>query len=148
MVLQEADILNTAVLTGRTVAVPVKVVSVEEDGAVAALPQSVECRSSDEEVIKASRPLPCPHRRATVSVCGLGQRQGSLGPQATTPHLLVLPLHPQKRMQTGPVGGPGPRAPHLVCVPALVVSSQPLVEDPVSRRGAGREGRAGCWHLS
>ncbi|XP_036908491.1 transmembrane protein 132D [Sturnira hondurensis] len=50
----EADILNTAVLTGRTVAVPVKVVSVEEDGTVAALPQSVECRSSDEDVIKVS----------------------------------------------------------------------------------------------
>ncbi|XP_028359453.2 transmembrane protein 132D [Phyllostomus discolor] len=50
----EADILNTAVLTGRAVAVPVKVVSVEEDGAVAALPQSVECRSSDEDVIKVS----------------------------------------------------------------------------------------------
>ncbi|KAM5312815.1 transmembrane protein 132D [Glossophaga mutica] len=50
----EADILNTAVLTGRAVAVPVKVVSVEEDGAVAALPQSVQCRSSNEDVIKVS----------------------------------------------------------------------------------------------
>ncbi|XP_054449981.1 transmembrane protein 132D [Pteronotus mesoamericanus] len=50
----EADILNTAVLTGRPVAVPVKVVSVEEDGTVAALPQPVECRSSDEDVIKVS----------------------------------------------------------------------------------------------
>ncbi|XP_059885277.2 transmembrane protein 132D-like [Delphinus delphis] len=55
----EAEILNTAVLTGKTVAVPVKVVSVEEDGAVTDL-KSVECRSSDEDVIKASRHLPAP----------------------------------------------------------------------------------------
>lgn len=33
-------------------AVPVKVVSVEEDGTVADLVESVECRSSDEDVIK------------------------------------------------------------------------------------------------
>lgn len=51
---QEAEILNTAILTGKTVAVPVKVVSVEEDGTVADLLTSVECRSSDEDVIKAS----------------------------------------------------------------------------------------------
>ncbi|XP_012878494.1 PREDICTED: transmembrane protein 132D [Dipodomys ordii] len=50
----EAEILNTAILTGRTVAVPVKVVSVEVDGTVAALPEAVECRSSDEDVIKVS----------------------------------------------------------------------------------------------
>ncbi|XP_061025932.1 transmembrane protein 132D [Eubalaena glacialis] len=49
----EAEILNTAILTGKTVAVPVKVVSVEEDGAVTDL-KSVECRSSDEDVIKVS----------------------------------------------------------------------------------------------
>lgn len=59
LVFQEAEILNTAVLTGKTVAVPVKVVSVEEDGAVTDL-KSVECRSSDEDVIKASRHLPAP----------------------------------------------------------------------------------------
>uniref|UniRef100_UPI001659E197 transmembrane protein 132D-like n=1 Tax=Halichoerus grypus TaxID=9711 RepID=UPI001659E197 len=50
----EAEILNTAILTGKTVAVPVKVVSVEEDGAVTDLLTSVECRSSDEDVIKAT----------------------------------------------------------------------------------------------
>ncbi|NXI83869.1 T132D protein, partial [Rhipidura dahli] len=50
----EAEILNTAILTGKTVAVPVKVVSVEEDGTVADLVESVECRSSDEDVIKVS----------------------------------------------------------------------------------------------
>ncbi|XP_070483404.1 transmembrane protein 132D isoform X1 [Equus przewalskii] len=50
----EAEILNTAILTGKTVAVPVKVVSVEEDGTVTDLLKSVECRSSDEDVIKVS----------------------------------------------------------------------------------------------
>ncbi|XP_072809721.1 transmembrane protein 132D isoform X1 [Vicugna pacos] len=50
----EAEILNTAILTGKTVAVPVKVVSVEEDGTVTELLKSVECQSSDEDVIKVS----------------------------------------------------------------------------------------------
>uniref|UniRef100_A0A8C9Q1W2 Transmembrane protein 132D n=1 Tax=Spermophilus dauricus TaxID=99837 RepID=A0A8C9Q1W2_SPEDA len=50
----EAEILNTAILTGKTVAVPVKVVSVEEDGTVTGLLESVECRSSDEDVLKVS----------------------------------------------------------------------------------------------
>ncbi|KAL4840301.1 hypothetical protein H8958_020016 [Nasalis larvatus] len=53
-IVQEAEILNTAILTGKTVAVPVKVVSVEDDGTVTELLESVECRSSDEDVIKAS----------------------------------------------------------------------------------------------
>lgn len=92
MVLQEADILNTAVLTGRAVAVPVKVVSVEEDGTVAALPQSVECRSSDEDVIKASLPAPSPQTRPE-SMCRLGQQRGSLSPQSPV-YLLVLLLRP------------------------------------------------------
>ncbi|NXQ46802.1 T132D protein, partial [Catharus fuscescens] len=48
----EAEILNTAILTGKTVAVPVKVVSVEDDGTVTDLVESVECSSSDEDVIK------------------------------------------------------------------------------------------------
>ncbi|XP_077043889.1 transmembrane protein 132D isoform X2 [Agelaius phoeniceus] len=50
----EAEILNTAILTGKTVAVPVKVVSVEDDGTVTDLVDSVECSSSDEDVIKVS----------------------------------------------------------------------------------------------
>uniref|UniRef100_A0A671FRE8 Transmembrane protein 132D n=2 Tax=Rhinolophus ferrumequinum TaxID=59479 RepID=A0A671FRE8_RHIFE len=50
----EAELLNTAILTGETVAVPVKVVSVEEDGTVTHLLTSVQCRSSDEDVIKVS----------------------------------------------------------------------------------------------
>uniref|UniRef100_A0A8C5CZG1 Transmembrane protein 132C n=1 Tax=Gadus morhua TaxID=8049 RepID=A0A8C5CZG1_GADMO len=50
----ESEILNTAVLNGRTVAVPVKVVTVGTDGAVSDITESVECRSSDEQVIKVS----------------------------------------------------------------------------------------------
>lgn len=53
LLFQEAEILNTAILTGKTVAVPVKVVSVEEDGAVTDL-KAQGGRSSDEDVIKAS----------------------------------------------------------------------------------------------
>ncbi|XP_070259032.1 LOW QUALITY PROTEIN: transmembrane protein 132D [Myotis yumanensis] len=50
----EAELLNTAGLTGEAVAVPVTVVSVEEDGAVTDLLGAVECRSADEDVIKVS----------------------------------------------------------------------------------------------
>ncbi|XP_006894743.1 PREDICTED: transmembrane protein 132D [Elephantulus edwardii] len=50
----EAEILNTAVLTGKTVAVPVRVVAVDEDGEVTELLDSVQCRSSDEDTIKVS----------------------------------------------------------------------------------------------
>ncbi|XP_054568845.1 transmembrane protein 132D [Eptesicus fuscus] len=50
----EAEVLNTAGLTGKAVAVPVKVVSVEEDGTVTDLLRAVECRSADEGVIKVS----------------------------------------------------------------------------------------------
>ena len=41
-------------LTGRTVAVPVKVVTVGTDGTVTDVTESVECRSTDEEVVKVS----------------------------------------------------------------------------------------------
>ncbi|XP_008852006.1 transmembrane protein 132D [Nannospalax galili] len=50
----EAEILNTAILTGRSVAIPVKVISVEEDGTVTDPLDSVECRSADEDVVKVS----------------------------------------------------------------------------------------------
>ncbi|KAM9438255.1 transmembrane protein 132C-like [Salvelinus alpinus] len=50
----DTEILNTAVLTGRTVAVPVKVVTVGTDGTVTDVTESVECRSTDEEVVKVS----------------------------------------------------------------------------------------------
>nr|XP_012640313.1 transmembrane protein 132C [Microcebus murinus] len=50
----DTEILNTAVLTGKTVALPVKVVSVEEDSTVTDISESVECKSADEDVIKVS----------------------------------------------------------------------------------------------
>uniref|UniRef100_A0A668A606 Transmembrane protein 132C n=1 Tax=Myripristis murdjan TaxID=586833 RepID=A0A668A606_9TELE len=50
----DTEILNTAVLTGRTVAVPVKVVTVGTDGAVSDVTESVECKSTDEDVVKVS----------------------------------------------------------------------------------------------
>ncbi|NWH39033.1 T132C protein, partial [Chloropsis hardwickii] len=50
----DTEILNTAILTGRTVAVPVKVVSIEENSAVTDISESVECKSSGEDVIKVS----------------------------------------------------------------------------------------------
>lgn len=77
---QEAEILNTAILTGETVAVPVKVVSVEEDGTVTDLLTSVQCSSSDEDVIKASGPCPpCP-----VSI-GAHRQLGPVGPRGPFP---------------------------------------------------------------
>ncbi|XP_012586244.1 PREDICTED: transmembrane protein 132C [Condylura cristata] len=50
----DTEILNTAILTGKTVAVPVKVVSVEEDGTVADISELVECKSTAEDVVKVS----------------------------------------------------------------------------------------------
>uniref|UniRef100_A0A8C3AW28 Transmembrane protein 132C n=1 Tax=Cyclopterus lumpus TaxID=8103 RepID=A0A8C3AW28_CYCLU len=50
----DTEILNTAVLNGRTVAVPVKVVTVGTDGSVSDVTESVECKSADEQVIKVS----------------------------------------------------------------------------------------------
>ncbi|KAI5096511.1 transmembrane protein 132C, partial [Silurus meridionalis] len=50
----ETEILNTAVLTGRTVAMPIKVVTVATDGAVTDVTESVECRSTDDSVVKVS----------------------------------------------------------------------------------------------
>lgn len=57
--LQDSEILNTAVLSGRTVAVPVKVVTVGTDGAVSDVTESVECRSTDELVIKVRSHSSC-----------------------------------------------------------------------------------------
>ncbi|XP_067114802.1 LOW QUALITY PROTEIN: transmembrane protein 132C-like [Osmerus mordax] len=50
----DSEILNTAILTGRTVALPVKVVTVGTDGSVTDVTESVECKSTDEEVVKVS----------------------------------------------------------------------------------------------
>ncbi|XP_035114052.2 transmembrane protein 132B isoform X1 [Callithrix jacchus] len=50
----DTEVLNTAILTGKPVSVPVKVVGVQEDGSVVDVSESVECKSADEDVIKVS----------------------------------------------------------------------------------------------
>ncbi|KAI1903711.1 hypothetical protein AGOR_G00030030 [Albula goreensis] len=48
----DTEIINTAVLTGRTVAIPVKVVSIEMSGVVTDVSSFVECKSSNEDIVK------------------------------------------------------------------------------------------------
>lgn len=81
LVFQEAEILNTAVLTGKTVAVPVRVVSVEADGTVTDPLTSVDCRSSDEDVIKAGD-IPLSPQRRCQSASLLIDRLGPRSPRA------------------------------------------------------------------
>ncbi|KAK1328237.1 hypothetical protein QTO34_011804 [Cnephaeus nilssonii] len=50
----DTEILNTAILTGTAVSVPVRVVAVQEDGSVVAVAEALECRSADEDVVKVS----------------------------------------------------------------------------------------------
>ncbi|XP_076853957.1 transmembrane protein 132C [Brachyhypopomus gauderio] len=51
---EDTEILNTAILTGRRVTLPVKVVTVEQDGTVREIDDPVTCRSTDEDVLKVS----------------------------------------------------------------------------------------------
>ncbi|KAM4808873.1 transmembrane protein 132B [Rhinophrynus dorsalis] len=60
----DTELLNTAILTGRTVSVPVKVVAIQEDGSVIDVSDSTECKSADEDVIKVS------HRCDSIYVNG------------------------------------------------------------------------------
>ncbi|KAF1377389.1 hypothetical protein PFLUV_G00200310 [Perca fluviatilis] len=48
------NILNTAVLTGKTVSVPVKTLAVEADGSVIDVTNYTNCRSTDEDVLRVS----------------------------------------------------------------------------------------------
>nr|XP_045012804.1 transmembrane protein 132C [Jaculus jaculus] len=50
----DTELLNTAVLTGKTVAMPVRVVSVKENSTVRDISELVECKATDENVIKVS----------------------------------------------------------------------------------------------
>lgn len=50
--MQDTELLNTAILTGRTVSIPVKVMAIQEEGSVIDVSDSTECRSADEDVIK------------------------------------------------------------------------------------------------
>lgn len=53
---QDTELLNTAILTGKTVAMPVRVVSVEENSTVRDISELVECKAMDEDVIKVRGP--------------------------------------------------------------------------------------------
>ncbi|KTG40324.1 hypothetical protein cypCar_00008779 [Cyprinus carpio] len=48
----DTELLNTAVLTGKKVSVPVKVLGVEADGSITDITNSSQCRSSDQDVLK------------------------------------------------------------------------------------------------
>lgn len=50
--IQDTEIINTAVLTGRTVAIPVKVVSIELNGAVTDVSSFMQCKSFNEDIVK------------------------------------------------------------------------------------------------
>ncbi|XP_054628599.1 transmembrane protein 132D isoform X1 [Dunckerocampus dactyliophorus] len=50
----DTEILNTAVLTGKKVAVPVRIVAVEEDGLLTDVSEYTDCSSTDEDVLKVS----------------------------------------------------------------------------------------------
>uniref|UniRef100_A0A671RAP8 Si:dkey-1d7.3 n=1 Tax=Sinocyclocheilus anshuiensis TaxID=1608454 RepID=A0A671RAP8_9TELE len=50
----DTELLNTAVLTGKKVSVPVKVLGVEADGSITDITNSSRCRSSDQDVLKVS----------------------------------------------------------------------------------------------
>lgn len=62
--------MNTAVLTGKTVAVPVKVVTVGIDASIMDVSEAVKCHSTDEDVVKVSK-LDCgkSERGRTNSFC-------------------------------------------------------------------------------
>ncbi|KAM8887018.1 transmembrane protein 132B isoform 1-T1 [Spinachia spinachia] len=51
---EDTEVLNTAILTGRRVAVPIKLVTVETDGQVREVDDSVTCTSTDVDVVKVS----------------------------------------------------------------------------------------------
>ncbi|CAF90877.1 unnamed protein product, partial [Tetraodon nigroviridis] len=56
---QNADILNTAVLTGRSVKAPLQVLAVEADGSVTDVTNSTSCRSTEEDVLQICEGCDC-----------------------------------------------------------------------------------------
>lgn len=50
----DSEILNTAILTGKKVVIPVKIVAVEEDGLVTDVSDYTDCSTEDEDVLKVS----------------------------------------------------------------------------------------------
>lgn len=62
--LQDTEILNTAILTGKKVVMPVRTVAVEEDGVITDVSDYTDCSSTDEDVLKvgfSSANVPCFH---------------------------------------------------------------------------------------
>ncbi|XP_032371167.1 transmembrane protein 132C isoform X2 [Etheostoma spectabile] len=51
---EDTEVVNTAILTGRRVAVPIKLVTVETDGQVREVDDLVTCSSTDVDVVKVS----------------------------------------------------------------------------------------------
>ncbi|XP_041643849.1 transmembrane protein 132C [Cheilinus undulatus] len=51
---EDTEVVNTAILTGRRVSMPVKLVTVETDGQVREVDDSVTCSSTDVDVVKVS----------------------------------------------------------------------------------------------
>ncbi|XP_051923962.1 transmembrane protein 132D [Hippocampus zosterae] len=52
--IMDTEILNTAILTGKKVVVPVRTVAVDEDGQITDVSEYAECSSTDEDVLKVS----------------------------------------------------------------------------------------------
>ncbi|CAI5795065.1 Hypothetical predicted protein [Podarcis lilfordi] len=50
----DTEIINTAILTGRTVAIPVKVIAIEMTGVIVDISTDAECKSTNEDIIKVS----------------------------------------------------------------------------------------------
>lgn len=73
---QDTEIINTAILTGRTVAIPVKVIAIEVTGLVLDVSALVECESDNEDIIKVGFLKVGPLRRSP-------ELQGGAEPQAS-----------------------------------------------------------------
>ncbi|KAM7391256.1 hypothetical protein PAMP_021956 [Pampus punctatissimus] len=51
---EDTEVVNTAILTGRRVAMPIKLVTVETDGQVREVDDSITCSSTDVDVVKTN----------------------------------------------------------------------------------------------
>lgn len=61
--------VNTAILTGRRVAVPIKLVTVETDGQVREVDDPVTCSSTDVDVVKVQRESDCGKQLCCFTGC-------------------------------------------------------------------------------
>lgn len=69
--LQDTEMVNTAILTGRRLAVPVKVVTVETDGQVREVDELVTCSSTDVDVVKVGQRRSFAQIQQTKTPCTL-----------------------------------------------------------------------------